>query len=117
MRQVEALAQSLARIPLEGGGAVLFETVPEFEGPVKAGRVADAVRELPQTLQQALGPVRDAARATLDQLRQAGPDEIEVEFGLDLSAQAGAVITRGESAVHMKVRVLWKRPDLSDDAS
>ncbi|MDT9686484.1 CU044_2847 family protein [Streptomyces sp. TRM76323] len=98
---------SVARIPLEGGGAVLVEAAPEVDGPVKAGRLADSVRELPQTLQQALGPVRDTARAVLEQLRQAGPDEVEVEFGVDLSAEAGAVITKGGMAVHLKVRVLW----------
>lgn len=98
---------SLARIPLEGGGAVLVEAGPEVDGPVKAGRVADAVRDLPRTMQDVMGPIGDTARAVLEQLRQAGPDEVEVEFGVDLSAQVGAVITKGESAVHLKVRVLW----------
>ncbi|MFF8940647.1 CU044_2847 family protein [Streptomyces paradoxus] len=76
---------------------------------MKAGRIGDAVRDLPHTLQQMLDPVRDAAAVVLDQLRQASPDEVEVEFGVDLSAQAGAVIAKGESAVHFKVRVLWQR--------
>ncbi|MCF6473300.1 hypothetical protein FAF44_33690 [Nonomuraea sp. MG754425] len=41
----------LARIPLDGGGTILFESVPPpGDGPVKAGRVTDTVRELPQTL-------------------------------------------------------------------
>ncbi len=78
---------------------------------MKAGRLADSVRDLPHTLQQVLQPVRDASAAVLDQLRQAGPDEVEVEFGVDLSAQAGAVIAKGESAVHFKVRVLWQRQE------
>ncbi|MCE0446642.1 hypothetical protein LT493_24525 [Streptomyces tricolor] len=98
----------LARLPLEGGGAILLEEVegaPQIDGPVKAGRVGDAVRELPRTLQQSLIPVRETARAVLDQLRQAGPREVEVEFGVNLSAKAGAVITAGETAVHLKVRV------------
>ncbi|TWV53737.1 hypothetical protein FRZ03_08545 [Streptomyces misionensis] len=103
-----------AQVPLEGGGTILFEAVPESGapepgGPVKAGRVSDAVRELPHTMQEALVPVRETARAVLEQLRQAGPEEVEVEFGVNLSAQVGAaVITKGEGAVHLKVRVLWK---------
>ncbi|MFF7705612.1 CU044_2847 family protein [Streptomyces lydicus] len=98
-------------MPLEGGGAILLEEVegaPEFDGPVKAGRVGDAVRELPGTLQQSLVPVREMARSVLDQLRQAGSREVEVEFGVNLSAKAGAVITAGETAVHLKVRVVWE---------
>ncbi|WP_189819216.1 CU044_2847 family protein [Streptomyces olivaceoviridis] len=108
--------QSFVRLPLEGGGVVLVEAAPEVDGPVKAGRVADAVRELPQTVQQALVPVRETARAVLEQLRQAGPDEIEVEFGVDLSAQAGAVIAKSESAVHLQVRVVWNRQESPDGA-
>ncbi|GAA3367161.1 hypothetical protein GCM10020367_68560 [Streptomyces sannanensis] len=97
-----AAAVLIARMPLEGGGAILLEEVkntPELDGPVKAGRVGDAVRELPRTLQQSLVPVRDTARAVLDQLRQAGPQEVEVEFGVNLSAKAGAVITAGALSI------------------
>ncbi|SOE15861.1 hypothetical protein SAMN06272775_6741 [Streptomyces sp. 2323.1] len=110
---------SLARMPLEGGGAILLEEVegaPEFDGPVKAGRVGDAVRELPRTLQQSLVPVRETARAVLDQLQQAGSREVEVEFGVNLSAKAGAVITTGEVAVHLKVRVVWESGGSGQDA-
>ncbi len=109
--------QGLVRMPLEGGGVVLFEAAPELGGPVKAGRVADAVQELPQTLQEALVPVRETARSVLEQLRQAGPEEVEVEFGVSLSAQAGAaVIAKGQGAVHLKVRVLWKNGTSVEDA-
>ncbi|MFE6104701.1 CU044_2847 family protein [Streptomyces laurentii] len=109
----------LTRLPLEGGGAILLEEMedtPEFDGPVKAGRVGDAVRELPRTLQESLVPVRETARAVLDQLRQAGSREVEVEFGVNLSAKAGAVIASGETAVHLKVRVVWESGDAGPDA-
>ncbi|WP_221939389.1 CU044_2847 family protein [Streptomyces sp. 130] len=104
---------SIVRMPLEGGGSVLFEGGPGSpEGPVKAGRLGDAVRELPSTLQTALVPIRDAAGAMLNQLRQAGPDEIEVEFGIDLAAQTGAVITKAETGCHVTVRMAWHREGL-----
>lgn len=109
----------LARMPLDGGGAILLEEVegtPQFDGPVKAGRVGDAVRELPRTLQQSLVPVRETARTVLDQLRRAGPREVEVEFGVNLAAKAGAVITSGETAVHLKVRVVWDSRDSGQEA-
>jgi len=99
-----------ARMPLEGGGAILFEDVEgvsEFDGPVKAGRLGDAVRELPRSLQESLAPVRETARAVLDQLKEAGPQQVEVEFGVNLSAKAGVVITSAETAVHLKVRLTW----------
>ncbi|GAA3861893.1 CU044_2847 family protein [Streptomyces sedi] len=102
---------SVGRIPLEGGGEVLFETVGESDaaGPVKAGRVGDAMRDLPRTLQEALAPVRELAGAVVTQLREAGPAEVEVEFGVDLSAQVGVVVSKGEATAHLRVRVLWQR--------
>ncbi|MGW7594172.1 CU044_2847 family protein [Streptomyces rubiginosohelvolus] len=110
--------RDLVRIPLEGGGAVAVEAAPELqlEGPVKAGRITDAVSELPQTLREFLDPVRSMAQTVLEQLRQAGPAEAEVEFGVNLSAKAGAVITSGEGAVHLKVRVLWKHGEPAEGA-
>jgi hypothetical protein len=78
------------------------------EGPVKAGRVGDTVRELPGTLEEALEPVTQAARAALAQLRKARPDEITVEFGVDLAFEAGAVITKSQAGCHLKVTVSWK---------
>ncbi|KMS71420.1 hypothetical protein ACM01_27055 [Streptomyces viridochromogenes] len=101
----------LTRIPLAGGGCVLVEAPAAVEGPVKAGRVSDAIRDVPGTLQEALEPVTEAARAALDQLRKARPDEITVEFGVDLAFEAGAVITKSQAGCHLKVTVAWKSPE------
>ncbi|MFF5538756.1 CU044_2847 family protein [Streptomyces cinerochromogenes] len=102
----------LIRVPLEGGGSVLVEaSAAALEGPVKAGRISDAIHELPVTLQQALEPVTETARAALDQLRRASPDEITVEFGVDLAVEAGAVITKSQASCHLKVTLSWKKGD------
>lgn len=98
-----------ARLPLDGGGSILFEAPDVRDGPVKAGRIGDAVRELPSTLREALGPVTDMAREALEQVRRAGPDNVEIEFGVDLAAEAGAVITRTEAGCHLRVTVSWSR--------
>lgn len=58
-RGERGVAIPLTRNPLDGGGCILVEQpAAAWEGPVKAGRVADAVRELPVTLQGALGRAR-----------------------------------------------------------
>ncbi|WP_433353338.1 CU044_2847 family protein [Micromonospora saelicesensis] len=97
----------LARITLEGGGAILVEGSAADDGPVKAGRISEAIQDLPITLQAALQPVTDAARIIMEQLRQARPTQVEVEFGVDLSTQAGAVITKTEIASHLIVKMTW----------
>jgi hypothetical protein len=76
---------------------------------VKAGRAGEAIHDLPGNLQRALEPVGRAARATVDQLRAACPDQITVEFGVDLAVEAGAVITRSGASCHLKVTVTWDR--------
>ncbi|MFG2339486.1 CU044_2847 family protein [Streptomyces yangpuensis] len=43
----------------------------------------------------------------LDQLRKAAPDQIAVEFGIDLAFEAGAVITKSQAGCHLKVTVSW----------
>jgi hypothetical protein len=106
----------LSRIPLDDGGSVLVEqSAAAWDGPVKAGRVGDAVRDLPVTLQGALEPITDAARAALVQLRKARPAEITVEFGVALAVEAGAVITTTQAGGHLKVTRSWKKD--GDDSS
>lgn len=98
----------LTRIPLEGGGYLVVEGAAGLEGPVKAARAADLVREVPRTFQEALEPITQAAQSTLDQLRKARPDEITIEFGVDLAVEAGAVITKGRATCHLQVTMSWR---------
>ena len=74
--------------------------------PVKEGRVGDAIRDLPASLQTAMKPVTNAARVVLGQLRKAGPAEVEVEFGIDLAVQAGAVITKSHRPSELSVEAV-----------
>ncbi|MFG2987401.1 CU044_2847 family protein [Streptomyces sp. NPDC048258] len=59
----------------------------------------------------ALEPVTEAARAILGQLRKAHPDQITVEFGVDLAFEAGTVITKSQASCHLKVTVTRVRAD------
>ncbi|MFF2615796.1 CU044_2847 family protein [Kitasatospora sp. NPDC058046] len=110
------MGHQLVRVPLDGGGSVLVEAEETVAGPVKAGRVGDAVRELPESLGAALEPVTGLARTVLARLREAGPAEVEVEFGVDLSAAAGVVITKTAAKCHLTVRVTWRK-DQGDGAA
>ncbi|MFB7270691.1 CU044_2847 family protein [Streptomyces sp. NPDC056244] len=87
----------------------MVEAPDVSDGPVPAGRVGDAIRELPLSVQAALRPVTEMARTAVEQLREAGPDSVEIEFGVDLATQAGAVIARSEARCHLKVTVAWNR--------
>ncbi|MET7695769.1 CU044_2847 family protein [Streptomyces sp. NPDC005483] len=105
------MGQQLARVPLEGGASILVEAAEDASGPVKAGRFGDAIRSLPVGLSEALEPVTELARTVLTRLRDAGPQELEVEFGVDLATEAGVVITRTAATCHLTVKMLWRKDD------
>jgi hypothetical protein len=102
----------LIRMPLEGGGSVLVERTAADGGPrepVRADRgSATVVKQAGESLQSVLGPIRDAARGVLTELRQAGPDEIQVEFGVTLTSEAGAFIAKVGTECHLTVTLTWK---------
>ena len=98
----------LVRVGLDDGGWLLVEAADGGgPGQVKATRAGDLVEQLPATLRTALKSVTRASREVLAELREAGPDEVKVEFGVKLTASAGAVLTRGEAGCHLKVTLGW----------
>lgn len=104
----------LMAVPLDGGGAFVVESdeLAGSGGVVKAGRggaSAEVAVRAAQTLEAALEPVTAAARATLAKLREANPDQVAVEFGLRLTAEVGAVITKTTGQCNLKVTLLWER--------
>jgi hypothetical protein len=111
------IMSELMAVPLDGGGTVVVEVGdPSSQGGVvKAGRAAapsaGVALRATQTLESALEPVAAAARVTLTKLRETGPDEVIVEFGLKLTAEVGAVITRTAGECNLKVTLRWERAD------
>lgn len=104
---------SLIEFPLEDGSSLwveVSETTPR--GLTPAGR-GDLPSRASQTFEAALERVRPAAQAVIQKLRSLhdAPDEIEVEFGLKLSAEAGAVIAAGGVEANYKVTLKWKREE------
>jgi hypothetical protein len=103
----------LVRFDLVDGGSLLVEVDEDEPGIERASRVDDLAVRASQSLDSALEGIRIAANATLTKLRELAeaPDEVEVEFGIRLNAQAGAVIAKTEAEGHLQVRVAWKRPN------
>jgi hypothetical protein len=61
--------------------------------------------------EDALVNVRNAAQSALRTLRDdiLDPDEIEIEFGIKLNAEAGAVLAKTAAEAHLAVRLTWSR--------
>ena len=100
-------------IPLDAGGSFVVQMDEDVQsGVVKAGRGLRPDAELERaavSLESALEPIAAAARVTLAKLREANPDEVVVEFGLKLTAEVGAVITKATGECNLKVTLRWER--------
>ena len=101
----------LVEFPLEEGGTILVEVdAPKEPGIVPAARGA-TVEKAQQTFEQALEKIRPAAQSIIAKLRDLNdpPDEVEVEFGVKMNAEAGAIFASVSGEANYKVTLTWKQ--------
>lgn len=100
--------------PLEGGGSVVVEVEVDqlTSGLVPAASHGKIVTEAQERFEDALETVRPIAAGVLAKLRDLAeePDEVAVEFGLNLGFKAGVVIASGTTGANFKVALKWTRP-------
>lgn len=98
---------------LKNGGSILVETdVPQPEGGVMpAARADEIVAKANRNFEAALEKIKPAAEAIMNKLHDLSdsPDKIEVEFGVKLSADAGAIIASTGAEANFKVTLAWNR--------
>ena len=94
--------------------AIAVEVDEETIGlaPVAAGGEPGAGYWSTETFSAAISRARRAAEVTLDQFKSMvnGPDEVEMELGIRLSAQSGAVLAKAATEGHIQVRLTWRKP-------
>ncbi|GAA2513339.1 CU044_2847 family protein [Winogradskya humida] len=99
----------LTRFELQDGAFVYAED--GADGPVisTVSRTGDVLHSATASFGAALRQVRTAAEEALTTLRDMDtrPDRVELEFGVKLSAEAGAVIARTGADGHFKVKLTW----------
>ena len=108
------LVKRLVEFPLDQGGSVLIETDEPPAGPATRGLAKDRptlVEKADETFEDATAAVTPAARSLLTRLQAIDdpPDEVGIEFGVQLSAQTGAFIASAAAAANFKVSLTWRR--------
>jgi Trypsin-co-occurring domain 1 len=110
------------KFPLESGGEVLVrvDSSDQYGGVVtRGGReyIQGAIEQAGQSFESALSTIRFVAEAVLSQLASlaATPEEVRVEFGLELTAKAGAVLAAAGGGAQLRVALTWNRKE-SDEA-
>lgn len=107
----------LMSFPLDGdspdGDVVLVEV--DSDGPEisPVSRAGEVITSAAASFDGALAQVRKAASKAVASFRDMDvrPDEVQVEFGVKLNAQAGAVIAKTGVDGHLKVKLTWQRGD------
>lgn len=102
----------LIEFPLLAGGSVLVEATGRPAGTVTRGlKGTEVVERARQTFEEAVGRVQPAVEGVVAQLRSLAeaPDEVRVEFGFDLHAEAGAFIAAVSTTANFTVALTWRR--------
>ncbi|WP_031071718.1 CU044_2847 family protein [Streptomyces sp. NRRL WC-3742] len=110
---------SLVEFRTESGANVVVEVDDEGPGLELVARGdGGAVTRVGRTFEQALEGIHSAAESTLRVFRDGRlkPDSVEIEFGVKLTTEAGAVIARSSLEGHLVVKLSWTpspedRPD------
>src|SRR5450755_3492694 len=102
----------LIQFKMEDSGSIIVEVdEPETGGTTRASRrPGEIAEEAKETFEQALSKIRPATEKVITTLRGLAhkPDEIEMEFGFSLSAEAGVIIASASTQANYKVVLRWK---------
>ena len=113
---IEAVAKYVD-FPLEQNTTIRVEVEsPEASGVVRGGGSRgpqDVVESASVAFEQALAKLKPMCAAIVRQVRESveQPEEIAVEFGVKLSAEAGVILTSTSGEANLKISVKWKRKE------
>lgn len=79
-------------------------------GPQRVSRENGAViARLDEPLDQAIASARPATETIINTFKALSPNEMTVEFGLNIDAQAGAVFAKAGIGAHFNITMQWTR--------
>lgn len=104
----------LIEVPVENGNTVFVEVeeISSGQGGVRRrASPSDLTVKTTQTFEDALDRIKPAATAVISKLRElpVQPEQITVEFGIKLSADAKVYIASASAEANFKVSITWKR--------
>ncbi|MFF3844254.1 CU044_2847 family protein [Streptomyces sp. NPDC002328] len=93
----------------DDGSVVAVEAVAEQRPGSRLVARGDGTVQAARTFEGALEGVRSAAESALRVFRDGAlrPDGVEIEFGVKLAAETGAIIAKGTAEGHLVVRLTW----------
>jgi len=101
---------TLLELSVKDGGSILVEVDDAGARPLtRGGRAQDAVVGAGADLDEVLGRLGPVLRSIVGQVREAadGPRELEVEFGVKLSAESNLIIARAGGEANFRIALKW----------
>ncbi|MCZ4514873.1 CU044_2847 family protein [Streptomyces sp. ActVer] len=98
----------LVEFKTDDGAVIVVEGVEDESGSRLVAR-ADGTVQAARTFEGSLEGVRAAAESALRVFRDGSlkPDSVEIEFGVKLTAEAGALIAKSAVEGHLVVKLSW----------
>ena len=105
------MATQLIEFKLQSGGVVFVEVEADRGAGGLVGR-GDTI-EASQTFEQALSHLKPIADAVLGQVvaLASHPDEVAIELGVSLKAEAGLILAKTAGEGSLKLTIKWKKSD------
>jgi hypothetical protein len=99
----------IVEFPLESGESILVE-VDEPSGD-RIGLGDEIVEKAQKTFESALNTIKPVASTIINKVRSLNEpaSEIEVKFGIKMTAGLGAVIASGNGEVNYEITLKWKQ--------
>ena len=97
--------------PLDAGGAVLIEVDDESNSATaRSLRSGELSEKIVSNFEGTLEAIKHAAVSVASNFRNLAdaPAELEVQFGIKLSGQAGAFIASASTEAQFQVKIVWK---------
>jgi hypothetical protein len=99
----------LVEFKTDDGAVVAVEAAEQGRPGSRLVARGDGTVQAARTFEGALEGVRAAAESALRVFRDGSlrPDGVEIEFGVKLSAETGAIIAKGTAEGHLVVKLTW----------
>ncbi|MEV8015481.1 CU044_2847 family protein [Streptomyces sp. NPDC086554] len=99
----------LVEFRTDDGARVVMADVDDLHGSHLISRHGEGPAQAARTFEGSLAGARAAAESALRVFRDGSlrPDSVEIEFGVRMTAEAGAVIVKGTAEGHLVVRLAW----------
>ena len=98
----------IVEFPLENGDSILIEVDEQSD---RIGLGDEIIEKAQKTFESALNTIKPVASTILNKVRSLNEpaNEVEVKFGIKMTAGLGAVIASGNGEVNYEITLKWKQ--------